>query len=102
MAPTLLGILPYAGVDIAAFEVAKEGLVDFYGGVPPGTALLGAGLVSSTIAQIIAYPLGFIRTRMQVYCPAVHFPYFLWPRPWWPWQPAVESLLSTACGLAGT
>jgi solute carrier family 25 phosphate transporter 23/24/25/41 len=63
----MLGILPYAGVDIAAFEIAKENLVEAYQGAPlPGTSLLAAGLMSSTIAQVIAYPLGFVRTRLQV------------------------------------
>ena len=152
--PTVLGILPYAGVDIATFELLKERLTDGnksggrkeeeaasrrrsqrsggggggirkdeWGGAwwwddaappppsvfdgdgdeggreqesgiaaatannsnnnnnnngastststtttttPPAVALLGAGVVSSAVAQAFAYPLGLVRTRLQV------------------------------------
>ena len=33
---------------------------------PPAVALLGAGVVSSAVAQAFAYPLGLVRTRLQV------------------------------------
>jgi len=65
MAPTMLGILPYAGLDIAAFELMHDRLTAAYGGaaaVPP-CALLAAGMLSSTGAQLVAYPLGFVRAR---------------------------------------
>ena len=65
--PTMLGILPYAGLDIAAFELMHDRLKLAYGdpaAVPPA-ALLVAGMLSSTGAQLVAYPLGFVRTRLQ-------------------------------------
>ena len=68
MVPTMLGILPYAGLDIAAFELMHDRLQLAYGdpaAVPPA-ALLVAGMLSSTGAQLVAYPLGFVRTRLQV------------------------------------
>jgi len=71
MAPTMLGILPYAGLDIAAFELMHDRLTAAYGGaasVPP-CALLAAGMLSSTGAQLVAYPLGFVRTRLQARAP---------------------------------
>ncbi|KAK9823074.1 hypothetical protein WJX81_007778 [Elliptochloris bilobata] len=68
MVPTMLGILPYAGLDIAAFELMHDRLRLAYGdpaAVPPA-ALLAAGMLSSTGAQLVAYPLGFVRTRLQM------------------------------------
>ena len=61
-----IGILPYAGVDIAAFEILKEELLEHYQGTPPPIAILGAGMVSSSIAQFVSYPLALVRTRLQV------------------------------------
>jgi solute carrier family 25 (mitochondrial phosphate transporter), member 23/24/25/41 len=63
--PSMLGILPYAGVDITCFELLKEWLLDEYDGKPPPQMILGAGMLSSSIAQFSAYPLALVRTRMQ-------------------------------------
>eukprot|EP00798_Chlamydomonas_sp_ICE-L_P031986 gene31986-33912_t len=63
--PCMIGILPYAGVDIAIFEMAREHLMDEYEGNPPHFAILGVGMVSSSVAQIVSYPLSLIRTRLQ-------------------------------------
>ena len=61
-----IGILPYAGVDIMTFELMKEYLLERYDGMPPPYAILGAGMLSSSIAQFASYPLALVRTRMQV------------------------------------
>lgn len=61
-----LGIIPFAGVDIAAFEIFKENLLIRYHGDPPPLAILGAGMMSSSIAQFASYPLALVRTRLQV------------------------------------
>ena len=61
-----IGILPYAGVDIAAFELLKEHLLDEYDGAPPPYTILLAGMLSSSIAQFASYPLALVRTRLQV------------------------------------
>lgn len=63
--PSMLGILPYAGVDIAVFEMLKEWLLDNYDGAPPPQMILGAGMLSSSLAQFSAYPLALVRTRLQ-------------------------------------
>lgn len=63
--PSMMGILPYAGVDITVFEMLKERLLDDYDGMPPPHSILGAGMLSSSIAQFSAYPLALVRTRMQ-------------------------------------
>lgn len=65
LAPSLLGILPYAGVDIATFELLKEWLLDAYDGRPPPAAVLAAGAASSSVAQFCSYPLALVRTRLQ-------------------------------------
>lgn len=68
LAPSLMGILPYAGVDIAAFETLKEALLDAYeprGEPPPPAAIIAAGAASSSVAQLTAYPLALVRTRLQ-------------------------------------
>lgn len=63
--PSLVGILPYAGVDIAVFELLKDKLVESSGGRPPPASILAAGMVSSSIAQFASYPLALCRTRLQ-------------------------------------
>lgn len=63
--PSMAGIIPYAGTDIAVFEVAKKELLRVYGGEPPGWATVGTGMFSSTCAQTLSYPLALIRTRLQ-------------------------------------
>jgi solute carrier family 25 phosphate transporter 23/24/25/41 len=65
MLPSMLGILPYAGVDITAFELLKEWLIEEYDGSPPPHMILGAGMLSSSLAQFSAYPLALVRTRLQ-------------------------------------
>ncbi|KAL4433743.1 hypothetical protein ABPG75_000184 [Micractinium tetrahymenae] len=66
MVPSMLGILPYAGVDITIFELLKERLLDEYEGAsPPAHLILAAGMLSSSIAQFAAYPLALTRTRLQ-------------------------------------
>lgn len=65
LTPSLIGILPYAGVDIMTFELMKEYLLERYDGMPPPYAILGAGMLSSSIAQFASYPLALVRTRMQ-------------------------------------
>ena len=74
LVPTLVGLVPYAGVDIAAFELLRDALTPDGGAggrggphaPPPAAALLAAGVASSTAAQVAAYPLGFVRVRLQM------------------------------------
>lgn len=72
--PSMIGILPYAGVDITIFELLKEQLLDkdtlpeyfqYEGNNPPAHLILAAGMCSSSIAQFAAYPLALTRTRLQ-------------------------------------
>ena len=60
------GILPYAGVDIALFEIFKDNLLEQYDGEPSHWSIISAGMMSSSIAQVVSYPLALVRTRLQV------------------------------------
>ncbi|XP_062843668.1 mitochondrial adenyl nucleotide antiporter SLC25A24-like [Trichomycterus rosablanca] len=66
--PNLLGIIPYAGIDLAVYESLKNAWLSHYARdtANPGVlVLLGCGTVSSTCGQLASYPLALIRTRMQ-------------------------------------
>jgi solute carrier family 25 phosphate transporter 23/24/25/41 len=65
LVPSMCGIIPYAGVDIVLFETLKQGLLERHGGALPDLAVLGAGMVSSVVAQFVSYPLALVRTRLQ-------------------------------------
>ncbi|KAM3864582.1 mitochondrial adenyl nucleotide antiporter SLC25A23 [Diretmus argenteus] len=65
-APSMLGIIPYAGIDLAVYETLKNAWLQRNGSADPGVmVLLGCGTVSSTCGQLASYPLALIRTRMQ-------------------------------------
>ncbi|XP_040892721.1 calcium-binding mitochondrial carrier protein SCaMC-3-like isoform X2 [Toxotes jaculatrix] len=65
--PNLLGIIPYAGIDLAVYETLKFAWLNRNRGLAdPGImVLVGCGAVSSTCGQLASYPLALIRTRMQ-------------------------------------
>uniref|UniRef100_A0A8P4KM38 EF-hand domain-containing protein n=1 Tax=Dicentrarchus labrax TaxID=13489 RepID=A0A8P4KM38_DICLA len=64
--PNLVGIIPYAGIDLAVYEVCR--LCDVFGPVgdiSQQSVLLACGTISSTCGQLASYPLALVRTRMQ-------------------------------------
>nr|ACB45665.1 mitochondrial solute carrier family 25 member 25 isoform O [Osmerus mordax] len=66
--PNMLGIIPYAGIDLAVYETLKNSWLQKYGtnSTDPGIlVLLACGTVSSTCGQLASYPLALVRTRMQ-------------------------------------
>ncbi|XP_078091128.1 mitochondrial adenyl nucleotide antiporter SLC25A24-like [Mustelus asterias] len=66
--PNIIGIIPYAGIDLAIYETVKNRYLQRYGrnGTDPGVfILLGCGTISSTCGQLASYPLALVRTRMQ-------------------------------------
>nr|XP_010974238.2 calcium-binding mitochondrial carrier protein SCaMC-1-like isoform X1 [Camelus dromedarius] len=66
--PNFLGIIPYAGVDLAVYEFLKNYWLENYarGSLDPGIMiLLGCGTLSHTCGQMASFPLNLIRTRMQ-------------------------------------
>ncbi|KAF3695359.1 Calcium-binding mitochondrial carrier protein SCaMC-2 [Channa argus] len=65
--PNMLGIIPYAGIDLAVYETLKNGYLQKYTTEtnPSILVLLACGTVSSTCGQLASYPLALVRTRMQ-------------------------------------
>ncbi|XP_048474023.1 calcium-binding mitochondrial carrier protein SCaMC-1-like [Rhincodon typus] len=66
--PNVIGIIPYAGIDLAVYETVKNQYLQAYGrsSTDPGVfVLLGCGTISSTCGQLASYPLALVRTRMQ-------------------------------------
>ncbi|XP_069705504.1 mitochondrial adenyl nucleotide antiporter SLC25A24-B [Periplaneta americana] len=65
--PNLLGIIPYAGIDLAVYETIKNSYIRQHneGETPSVMLLLACGTVSSTCGQVCSYPLALVRTRLQ-------------------------------------
>ncbi|RDX99312.1 Calcium-binding mitochondrial carrier protein SCaMC-2-B, partial [Mucuna pruriens] len=63
--PSLLGIIPYAGIDLAAYETLKDMSKKYIlHDREPGPLLqLGCGTVSGTLGATCVYPLQVVRTR---------------------------------------
>lgn len=63
-----LGIIPYAGIDLAVYETLKKKYLAEHTqqqGAPPILLLLACGSASSTLGQLASYPLALVRTRLQ-------------------------------------
>ncbi|XP_042391862.1 calcium-dependent mitochondrial ATP-magnesium/phosphate carrier protein 3-like [Zingiber officinale] len=65
--PSLLGIIPYAGIDLTAYETLKEmSRTYILNNTEPGPLVqLGCGTISGALGATCVYPLQVIRTRMQ-------------------------------------
>ncbi|XP_067941031.1 mitochondrial adenyl nucleotide antiporter SLC25A24-like [Watersipora subatra] len=65
--PNLIGIIPYAGIDLMIYETLKTYYLSKHPekSEPDVKALLICGTTSSTCGQLASYPLALIRTRMQ-------------------------------------
>lgn len=66
--PNMLGIIPYAGIDLAVYETLKKKYLQTQQGTTeqPGIlVLLACGSASSTLGQVCSYPLALVRTRLQ-------------------------------------
>jgi solute carrier family 25 phosphate transporter 23/24/25/41 len=65
--PNLLGIIPYAGIDLAIYETLKKWYLRTHSKTEdPGVlVLLACGTASSSCGQIASYPLALVRTRLQ-------------------------------------
>ncbi|KAK7867010.1 hypothetical protein R5R35_006873 [Gryllus longicercus] len=65
--PNLLGIIPYAGIDLAVYETLKNSYLRRHndGDTPSVFLLLTCGTISSTCGQVCSYPLALVRTRLQ-------------------------------------
>ncbi|RYR54173.1 hypothetical protein Ahy_A06g029427 [Arachis hypogaea] len=67
LVPSLLGIIPYAGIDLAAYETLKDMSKKYilHEGEPGPLVQLGCGTISGALGASCVYPLQVIRTRMQ-------------------------------------
>lgn len=65
--PSIVGIIPYAGIDLAAYETLKEMSKKYIiqEGEPGPLVQLGCGTVSGALGATCVYPLQVVRTRMQ-------------------------------------
>eukprot|EP00096_Caligus_rogercresseyi_P001546 TRINITY_DN1254_c0_g2_i1.p1 TRINITY_DN1254_c0_g2~~TRINITY_DN1254_c0_g2_i1.p1 ORF type:complete len:476 (-),score=120.76 TRINITY_DN1254_c0_g2_i1:355-1782(-) len=65
--PNLLGILPYAGIDLTIYETLRNHYLNKYSNEssPPAFILLSCGTFSSCCGQMAAYPLALVRTQLQ-------------------------------------
>ncbi|XP_029903853.1 calcium-binding mitochondrial carrier protein SCaMC-1-like [Myripristis murdjan] len=66
--PNMLGIIPYAGIELTVYESLKNFWLSHYAkdtANPGSFVLLGCGTISSTCGQLASYPLALVRTRMQ-------------------------------------
>ncbi|KAK7380698.1 hypothetical protein VNO78_33213 [Psophocarpus tetragonolobus] len=65
--PSVLGIIPYAGIDLAAYETLKDMSKKYilHDEEPGPLIQLGCGTVSGALGATFVYPLQVVRTRMQ-------------------------------------
>ncbi|KAF9403758.1 hypothetical protein BGZ94_004527 [Podila epigama] len=79
LGPSLVGIFPYAAIDLSVFETLKFGYMRWKAGVVEGAAgseekslerpsvfvLLACGTISGSVGATSVYPLSLVRTRLQ-------------------------------------
>jgi len=66
IAPTLLGIVPYVGINFMAYETLKLFIKRRVNPEPTTVQLLMCGGLAGAIGQTVTYPLDLLRRRMQV------------------------------------
>ena len=73
--PTILGIIPYAGVSFFVFESSKQYLRKLNNSydISP-VQIFASGLFAGAMGQTVAYPFDVIRRRMQLYRITEHLP----------------------------
>ncbi|XP_010546111.1 PREDICTED: calcium-binding mitochondrial carrier protein SCaMC-2-B isoform X2 [Tarenaya hassleriana] len=63
--PSLLGIIPYAGIDLAAYETFKDLSRTYILRDTGALVQLSCGMMSGALGATCVYPLQVVRTRMQ-------------------------------------
>lgn len=63
--PTIIGIVPYAGLSFFTYESLKKLYNDRYGKDPPHLPRLCFGALAGLVGQNASYPLDIVRRRMQ-------------------------------------
>lgn len=73
LGPSLLGIIPYASIDLTAYETLKQTYYQISGDRKPSTAVhLVCGATAGALSATVVYPLGLIRTRLQAQGTSTH------------------------------
>ncbi|KAE9601351.1 putative mitochondrial carrier protein [Lupinus albus] len=66
LVPSLLGMIPYAGIDLTAYDTLKDMSKRYILDSEPGPLVqLGCGTISGAVGATCVYPLQVIRTRLQ-------------------------------------
>ncbi|KNC85782.1 hypothetical protein SARC_02045 [Sphaeroforma arctica JP610] len=66
LAPAVIGVVPYAAIDLALFESMKNKYMEMYNlKKPSALSLLCFGTMSSTVGATSVYPLNLVRTKLQ-------------------------------------
>lgn len=68
LTPSLVGIIPYAGIDLTIYETLKNVWLLHHDDSNSEVGVLvplACGTVSSTFGQLSSYPLALVRTRLQ-------------------------------------
>ncbi|PSN58234.1 hypothetical protein C0J52_00152 [Blattella germanica] len=63
--PNIFGVIPYAGIELGVYETMKELFEVQPSGERSTIELLICGAVASFTGQIVVYPLGLVKTKMQ-------------------------------------
>ncbi|XP_066927261.1 mitochondrial adenyl nucleotide antiporter SLC25A24-B-like [Clytia hemisphaerica] len=64
--PSLIGVVPYAGIDLCIYETLKVKWLNTHNEPNPGVlVLLLCGTTSSTCGMLASYPLALVRTKLQ-------------------------------------
>ncbi|XP_057289735.1 calcium-binding mitochondrial carrier protein SCaMC-2-A-like [Hydractinia symbiolongicarpus] len=74
MTPALLGMIPYAGIDLCIYETMKNNWINSYSGErkPNCFVYCLSAFTSATIAQSASYPLGLVRTKLQAHSSSIN------------------------------
>ncbi|GJP77685.1 hypothetical protein CLOP_g8042 [Closterium sp. NIES-67] len=70
--PSVIGVIPYVGLNFAVYETLKDWLARMYATQQPEQAelsvltKLACGAVAGTLGQTVAYPLDVVRRRLQM------------------------------------
>lgn len=61
---SVLGVIPYASVDMAVFDTLRENYINSYSEKPSGVQLMACGAISGVTGATVSYPLALVRTRL--------------------------------------
>ena len=64
-AASVLGIIPYASIDLAVFNSLRDFYTKTYAEDPSVMTLLTCGGISGICGQLVSYPLARVRTCLQ-------------------------------------